>query len=124
MQDVGHAIIESYSRVMESLAFNIMGRIDDLLYVDDATKQRAAAEAEMKSLYQQDRSGAALPKQKRISNSKFSVEKSSSFSSSKKSTFDSSNEVVRILNGKTHHSSLRKNNLRATLDQTLEKLTF
>ncbi|KAJ6938147.1 hypothetical protein NC651_004755 [Populus alba x Populus x berolinensis] len=42
-KDVGYAIIESYSRVMESLAFNIMARIDDLLYVDDATKQRATA---------------------------------------------------------------------------------
>jgi hypothetical protein len=37
--------MESYSRVMESLAFNIMARIDDLLYVDDATKQRATAES-------------------------------------------------------------------------------
>ncbi|KVI05160.1 Plant specific Rop nucleotide exchanger, PRONE [Cynara cardunculus var. scolymus] len=39
------AILESYSRVIESLAFNLMARIDDLLYVDDATKKRAAAEA-------------------------------------------------------------------------------
>lgn len=44
-KDVGQAILESYSRVMESLAFNLMARIDDLLYVDDATKKRAAAEA-------------------------------------------------------------------------------
>ncbi|KAA8528794.1 hypothetical protein F0562_036149 [Nyssa sinensis] len=40
-KDVGLSILESYSRVMESLAFNIMARIDDLLYVDDATKLRA-----------------------------------------------------------------------------------
>ncbi|KAI3734437.1 hypothetical protein L6452_13905 [Arctium lappa] len=44
-KDVGQAILESYSRVIESLAFNLMARIDDLLYVDDATKKRAAAEA-------------------------------------------------------------------------------
>lgn len=44
LQDVGKSILESYSRVMESLAFNIMARIVDLLYVDDATKARAAAE--------------------------------------------------------------------------------
>lgn len=30
---------------MESLAFNLMARIDDLLYVDDATKRRAMAES-------------------------------------------------------------------------------
>ncbi|KAL3825665.1 hypothetical protein ACJIZ3_021694 [Penstemon smallii] len=44
-KDVGHSIIESYSRVMESLAFNIIARIDDVLYVDDAIKHNAAAEA-------------------------------------------------------------------------------
>lgn len=37
-QDVGKSILESYSRVLESMAFNIVGRIDDLLYVDDLTK--------------------------------------------------------------------------------------
>lgn len=34
-QDVGKSILESYSRVLESLAFNIVARIDDLIYVDD-----------------------------------------------------------------------------------------
>lgn len=38
-QDVGKSILESYSRVLESLAFNIAARIDDLLYVDDITRQ-------------------------------------------------------------------------------------
>ncbi|GJY48540.1 Rop guanine nucleotide exchange factor 7-like protein [Tanacetum coccineum] len=37
-KDVGKSILESYSRVLESLAFNIAARIDDLLYVDDLTK--------------------------------------------------------------------------------------
>ncbi|KAL6977409.1 Rop guanine nucleotide exchange factor 5 [Sarracenia purpurea var. burkii] len=36
--DVGKSILESYSRVLESLAFNIVARIDDLLYVDDLTR--------------------------------------------------------------------------------------
>ncbi|KAE8656470.1 Prolyl oligopeptidase family protein [Hibiscus syriacus] len=40
-----HSILESYSRVMESLAFNITARIDDMLYVDDATKKREGAES-------------------------------------------------------------------------------
>ncbi|KAK6145417.1 hypothetical protein DH2020_022237 [Rehmannia glutinosa] len=38
-KDVGKSILESYSRVLESLAFNIMARIDDLLYVDNINKQ-------------------------------------------------------------------------------------
>lgn len=38
-KDVGKSILESYSRVLESLAFNIVARIDDLLYVDDLTRQ-------------------------------------------------------------------------------------
>ncbi|XAR71974.1 hypothetical protein NMG60_11018441 [Bertholletia excelsa] len=37
-RDVGKSILESYSRVLESLAFNIVARIDDLLYVDDLTR--------------------------------------------------------------------------------------
>ncbi|KAE8654287.1 Rop guanine nucleotide exchange factor 5 [Hibiscus syriacus] len=37
-KDVGKSILESYSRVLESLAFNIVARIDDVLYVDDLTK--------------------------------------------------------------------------------------
>lgn len=37
-QDIGKSILESYSRVLESLAFNIVARIDDVLYVDDLTK--------------------------------------------------------------------------------------
>ncbi|KAJ9160220.1 hypothetical protein P3X46_025641 [Hevea brasiliensis] len=37
-KDVGKSILESYSRVLESLAFNTVARIDDLLYVDDLTK--------------------------------------------------------------------------------------
>lgn len=38
MQDIGKSILESYSRALESLAFNIVARIDDLLYVDDLTR--------------------------------------------------------------------------------------
>ncbi|GFZ02246.1 RHO guanyl-nucleotide exchange factor 7 [Actinidia rufa] len=37
-KDVGKSILESYSRVLECLAFNIMARIDDLVYVDDLSK--------------------------------------------------------------------------------------
>ncbi|KAJ7966926.1 Rop guanine nucleotide exchange factor like [Quillaja saponaria] len=58
-KDVGQSILESYSSVLEILAFNIIARIDDLLYVDDATKQRAVAE----SLYlcKQEKLGCGFP---------------------------------------------------------------
>ncbi|GMH16345.1 hypothetical protein Nepgr_018186 [Nepenthes gracilis] len=43
-KDVGQAILESYSRVIESVAFNIMARIDDLLFADDAAKKSTSEE--------------------------------------------------------------------------------
>lgn len=36
---MGKSILESYSRVLESLASNIIARIDDLLSVDELSKQ-------------------------------------------------------------------------------------
>lgn len=37
-KDVGQSILESYSRVLESLAYNIRSRIDDVIHVDDVAK--------------------------------------------------------------------------------------
>lgn len=37
-QDVGKSILESYSRVLESLASNIVARIDDLLNIDELNR--------------------------------------------------------------------------------------
>ncbi|KAL2468174.1 Rop guanine nucleotide exchange factor 1 [Forsythia ovata] len=63
-KDVGQSILESYSRVMESLAFNLMARIDDLLHVDDATRRRVAAGA-ISMLSRRGSTGShALQKQK------------------------------------------------------------
>ncbi|PIA49394.1 hypothetical protein AQUCO_01300304v1 [Aquilegia coerulea] len=39
-KDVGQAILESYSRVLEGLAFNIVAWIEDVLYVDSTTRQQ------------------------------------------------------------------------------------
>lgn len=39
MQDVGLAILESYSRVLESLAHTVMSRIEDVLYADQLTQE-------------------------------------------------------------------------------------
>lgn len=33
-QDVGHAILESYSRIIESLAYTVLSRIDDIMHAD------------------------------------------------------------------------------------------
>ncbi|KAF3783879.1 Rop guanine nucleotide exchange factor 9 [Nymphaea thermarum] len=42
-KDVGHSIIESYSRVLESLAFTVLSRIDDVLFVDSLTRSPSLA---------------------------------------------------------------------------------
>ncbi|TVU31772.1 hypothetical protein EJB05_23473, partial [Eragrostis curvula] len=39
-KDVGQAILESYSRVLESLAFNMVSWIDDVLFVDKSTRNK------------------------------------------------------------------------------------
>ncbi|PSS24303.1 Rop guanine nucleotide exchange factor like [Actinidia chinensis var. chinensis] len=39
-RDVGQAILESYSRVLEGLAFNTVAWIDDVLFVDKSTKSQ------------------------------------------------------------------------------------
>nr|GEV28942.1 Rop guanine nucleotide exchange factor 1 [Tanacetum cinerariifolium] len=70
-KDVGQSILESYSRVMESLAFNIMARIDDVIFVDDATKRCVSSE----SLSTFNRGGlGGRPIQKRMSPSPFSIQ--------------------------------------------------
>ncbi|KAJ7973854.1 Rop guanine nucleotide exchange factor like [Quillaja saponaria] len=37
-RDVGQSILESYSRIIESLAFTVMSRIEDVLYADSLTQ--------------------------------------------------------------------------------------
>ncbi|XP_057499764.1 rop guanine nucleotide exchange factor 1-like [Actinidia eriantha] len=64
------SILESYSGVMESLDFNIIARIDDVLYVDDATK--ICDTAESMSVFSRGGLGG-LPVQKRIVPSRFST---------------------------------------------------
>ncbi|XP_057537588.1 rho guanine nucleotide exchange factor 8-like [Amaranthus tricolor] len=45
-KDVGHAVLESYSRVLESLAASILNRVDDVMYADSVAVKAAAAAAE------------------------------------------------------------------------------
>lgn len=42
-KDVGQSILESYSRVLESLASNIISRIDDVLHIDQMTRRCATS---------------------------------------------------------------------------------
>lgn len=57
---------------MESLAFNIIARIDDVVYVDDATKRCAAAES--MSIFNRGGGFNGLPVQKKMSPSPFSIQ--------------------------------------------------
>ncbi|KAI8565510.1 hypothetical protein RHMOL_Rhmol03G0264500 [Rhododendron molle] len=47
-KDVGYAILESYSRVLESLAYTVMSRIEDVLYADSLTQDPSLAVCERK----------------------------------------------------------------------------
>ncbi|XVE67221.1 hypothetical protein DITRI_Ditri08aG0142700 [Diplodiscus trichospermus] len=115
--DVGQSILESYSRVMESLAFNIMARIDDVLYVDDAIK-RCAAAAETISLF--SRSGlGGLPIQKRMSPSPFPIQHTPYASPFATPTFCSSTPLT-ASPGRAP-SSLRRNGLKEESDWKFEK---
>ncbi|KAF6175111.1 hypothetical protein GIB67_022792 [Kingdonia uniflora] len=39
-RDVGQAVLESYSRVLEGLAYNVVAWIEDVFYVDNSTKHQ------------------------------------------------------------------------------------
>ncbi|KAG0544704.1 hypothetical protein BDA96_02G299100 [Sorghum bicolor] len=113
-KDVGQSILESYSRVLESLAFNIIARIDDVIYVDDATKKSAAAESV--SIFNR---GTGVPVQKRISPSPFSIQNTPYASPFATPTFCSSTPVT----GSPGRGQppLHKNNL-GTQEIKVEKL--
>ncbi|KAK4759839.1 hypothetical protein SAY87_022970 [Trapa incisa] len=80
-KDVGQSILESYSRVTESLAFNIIARIDDVIYVDECTKRCTAVDST--SIISRGGGGGAqdgIPIQKRMSLSPFSIKETPSHS--------------------------------------------
>ncbi|MBA0555169.1 hypothetical protein Golob_014224 [Gossypium lobatum] len=41
-KDIGHAILESYSRIIESLAFSILSRIEDVLHADSLAQSSSS----------------------------------------------------------------------------------
>ncbi|KAM0861398.1 hypothetical protein ACQ4PT_045939 [Festuca glaucescens] len=115
-KDVGQSILESYSRVLESLAFNTIARIDDVIYVDDATKKSAAAETV--SIFNR----GSLPVQKKISPSPFSVQHTPYASPSPQTpTFCSSTPVAGNSPGRAQPPP-SKNSLQGKHEIKVEKL--
>ncbi|KAE9585872.1 hypothetical protein Lal_00009794 [Lupinus albus] len=49
-RDVGQAVLESYSRILESLAFTVLSRIDDVLQADYQTRNPVGRKSSTKSL--------------------------------------------------------------------------
>lgn len=49
LQDVGHAVLESYSRILESLAFTVMSRIEDVLHADGLSQNPPQSASRRKS---------------------------------------------------------------------------
>ncbi|XP_010254464.1 PREDICTED: rop guanine nucleotide exchange factor 9-like [Nelumbo nucifera] len=47
-RDVGQAVLESYSRVLESLAYTVLSRIDDVLYADSLIQNPSLTDSERK----------------------------------------------------------------------------
>ncbi|XP_052198425.1 rop guanine nucleotide exchange factor 12 [Diospyros lotus] len=47
-RDIGHSTLESYSRVLESLASTVMARIEDVLYADSLTQDPSLSACKMK----------------------------------------------------------------------------
>ncbi|GMI97733.1 ROP (rho of plants) guanine nucleotide exchange factor 8 [Hibiscus trionum] len=58
-RDVGLAILESYSRVLESLAFSVMSRIEDVLHADSTTRASSPAPPDMSNVVDAFGSSAA-----------------------------------------------------------------
>ncbi|CAL4970064.1 unnamed protein product [Urochloa decumbens] len=70
-RDVGYALLESYSRVLESLAYSVMSRIEDVLGADAAAQNLTASEAARRML----ESGAAEAPSARKLDAKEELEK-------------------------------------------------
>ncbi|XP_042374627.1 rho guanine nucleotide exchange factor 8-like [Zingiber officinale] len=47
-KDVGQSILESYSRILESLAYTIMSRIEDILYADSLAQHQSSDDSDRK----------------------------------------------------------------------------
>ncbi|KAL0380454.1 UNVERIFIED_CONTAM: Rho guanine nucleotide exchange factor 8 [Sesamum angustifolium] len=50
LQDVGQAVLESYSRIIESLAFTVLSRIEDVMHADNLARNPTNAEQKKASI--------------------------------------------------------------------------
>lgn len=116
---MGQSILESYSRVTESLAFNIMARIDDVLYADDTIKQCATADSV--SLFSRGGFGG-LPIQKRMSPSPFSIQQSPYGSPFATPTFCSSSPISGSPCSPRRTPTVKRNVHKEETDSKSEKL--
>jgi len=62
-RDIGQAVLESYSRILESLAFTVLSRIEDVLYADFVTQNPSHAATQRHPLrdYPQNASPDSFP---------------------------------------------------------------
>uniref|UniRef100_A0A2N9F0E3 PRONE domain-containing protein n=1 Tax=Fagus sylvatica TaxID=28930 RepID=A0A2N9F0E3_FAGSY len=65
-RDVGQAVLESYSRILESLAFTVLSRIEDVLYADYVTQNPSDAACKRYALseFSQNASPESFPSPK------------------------------------------------------------
>ncbi|KAJ9692359.1 hypothetical protein PVL29_011422 [Vitis rotundifolia] len=70
-RDVGHAILESYSRILETLAFTVLSRIEDVLYADSLAQNPALASCKRNPL----RGSSSDPEPLNFPNPKEEIEK-------------------------------------------------
>lgn len=59
VQDVGLAILESYSRILESLAHKVLSRIEDVQHADALTQSPSSRSLKMNSLRDSSRMSAS-----------------------------------------------------------------
>ncbi|XVE88885.1 hypothetical protein DITRI_Ditri19aG0104600 [Diplodiscus trichospermus] len=60
-RDVGQAVLESYSRILESLAFTVLSRIEDVLYADFAAQNPSQASSKCSPLKDDSQPTSVLP---------------------------------------------------------------
>ncbi|XP_017235674.1 rop guanine nucleotide exchange factor 12 [Daucus carota subsp. sativus] len=71
-RDVGHAVLESYSRILESLAFTVMSRIEDVQHADETSRNPSVRSVERKAYSFRESPSVIV---ERIPNAKEEVEK-------------------------------------------------
>lgn len=59
---MGHSVLESYSRVLESLAAAILNRIDDVIYADNLASKSSGNESEENLSPTEEKSGTPTSK--------------------------------------------------------------